>query len=123
MRRDWAQALIAALLTPAWLLGPTFARLRSGTGRLGSGARTPSAVGFLLRGRDLLPVAAGGAARVVLVEPVAFFIPEHIPDPSVRPAGEEQWAEVTIPRRGPPRPIRLAVGRNCRSRSAERRDG
>lgn len=51
---------------------------------------------------------------MVLVEPVAFFIPEHITDPSVRPAGEEQWAEVTIPRRGPPRPIRLAVGRNGR---------
>jgi hypothetical protein len=44
-------------------------------------------------------------------EPVAFFIPEHIPDPSIRPAGEELWAEVTVPRQGPPRPIRLAVRR------------
>jgi hypothetical protein len=40
---------------------------------------------------------------------IAFFVPEHIPDPSVRAAGEELWAEVTIPRKGPPRPIRLAV--------------
>jgi len=47
-----------------------------------------------------------------LWQPVAFFIPEHVPDPSVRPAGEELWAEVTIPRRGPPRPIRLGVMRN-----------
>lgn len=47
-----------------------------------------------------------------LDEPVAFFIPEHVPDPSLRPTGEELWAEVTIPRRGPPRPIRLAVRRD-----------
>jgi hypothetical protein len=50
-----------------------------------------------------------GGVRVTLAEPVAFFIPEHIPDPSIRPAGEELWAEVTLPRRGPPRPIRLGV--------------
>jgi len=42
-------------------------------------------------------------------ERLAFFIPEHVPDPSIRPAGEELWAEVTLPRKGPPRPIRLAV--------------
>jgi hypothetical protein len=27
----------------------------------------------------------------------------------VRAPGEELWVEVTLPRRGPPRPIRLAV--------------
>jgi hypothetical protein len=53
-----------------------------------------------------------GAPRAALVPPVAFFIPEHIPDPSIRSAGEELWAEVTIPSQGPPRPIRLGVGRN-----------
>ncbi|HET7694915.1 MAG TPA: GDYXXLXY domain-containing protein [Vicinamibacterales bacterium] len=42
-------------------------------------------------------------------EQLAFFIPEHIPDPSIREPGEELWAEVTLPRKGPPRPIRLAV--------------
>ena len=47
-----------------------------------------------------------------LVDPVAFFIPEHIPDPSLRPTGEQLWAEVTVPPRGPPRPIRLAVRRD-----------
>ena len=46
---------------------------------------------------------------VRLQEPLAFFIPEHIPDPSFRPAGEELWVEVTLPRRGAPRPIRLAI--------------
>lgn len=42
---------------------------------------------------------------------VPFFIPEHVPDPSLRPAGETLWAEVTLPRRGPPRPIRLGIKR------------
>ncbi len=63
-------------------------------------------------GRAATLAAGAGVPRAVLVEPVAFFIPEHIPDPSVRLPGEELWAEVTIPRRGPPRPIRLAVRKN-----------
>ncbi|MGD0363873.1 MAG: hypothetical protein ABSC93_23570, partial [Bryobacteraceae bacterium] len=45
----------------------------------------------------------------VLAEPVAFFIPEHIPDPTHRAAGEELWAEVTVPEKGVPRPIQLGV--------------
>ena len=56
--------------------------------------------------------SAAGGPRASLAEPVAYFIPEHVPDPSVRPAGEELWAEVTVPRRGPPRPIRLGVWRD-----------
>ncbi len=49
--------------------------------------------------------------RVAPVQ-VAYFIPEHIPDPSRRAAGEELWAEVTVPRHGPPRPIQLGVKKN-----------
>ena len=45
----------------------------------------------------------------VLDKPVAFFITEHGPDPSRRTAGEELWIEVTVPKNGPPRPIRLGV--------------
>ena len=44
--------------------------------------------------------------------PVAFFIPEHVPDPSQRTTGEELWVEVTLPPEGPPRPIRLGVKKN-----------
>jgi hypothetical protein len=50
-----------------------------------------------------------GEKLAVLDQPVAFFITEHIPDPSRRPQGEELWVEVTIPKKGPPRPIRLGV--------------
>jgi len=44
-----------------------------------------------------------------LSEPLAFFIPEHVADPSRRSADEELWVEVTVPKTGPPRPIRLGV--------------
>ena len=53
-------------------------------------------------------MVSNGLAR----EQVAYFIPEHVPDPSRRAADEELWAEVTVPRRGPPRPIRLGVKKN-----------
>jgi len=45
----------------------------------------------------------------VLDTPVAYFIPEHVPDPLQRPAGEELWVEVSMPTKGAPRPIRLGV--------------
>jgi hypothetical protein len=44
-----------------------------------------------------------------LTEPVAFYLPEHAADPSRRAPGEELWVEVSVPRNGPPRPLRLAV--------------
>ncbi len=43
---------------------------------------------------------------------VVYFIPEHVPDPSRRAAEEELWAEVTVPHKGPPRPIQLGVKKN-----------
>ena len=49
------------------------------------------------------------AQTAILWPPIAFFISEHVKDPSIRQAGEELWAEVTIPKKGPPRPIRLGV--------------
>ena len=50
-----------------------------------------------------------GGKLAMLDQPIAYFIPEHVPDPSIRAAGEELWVEVTIPQKGPPRPIRLGV--------------
>jgi hypothetical protein len=52
-----------------------------------------------------------GREVTALMEPVAFFLPEHAVDPSVRRAGEELWVEVTVPKTGPPRPIQLAIKR------------
>ena len=45
-----------------------------------------------------------------LSPPVMFFIPEHAETPRIK-SGEELWAEVTIPTKGPPRPIQLAIKR------------
>ena len=47
-----------------------------------------------------------------LAEQLAFFIPEDVEDPSRRAAGETLWVEVTVPPKGPPRPIRLGVMKN-----------
>ena len=48
-----------------------------------------------------------GQEITALSEPVAFFLAEHVTDPSWRKPGEELWIEVTVPKKGPPRPIRL----------------
>lgn len=63
------------------------------------------------------PVAGGGGTLIMhnvgapwtVAEPVAFFIPEHAADPSRRAPGERLWVEVSLPRQGPPRPLRLGV--------------
>ncbi|MEB3323029.1 MAG: hypothetical protein VKI81_09430 [Synechococcaceae cyanobacterium] len=56
--------------------------------------------------------ADGAAAH--LRQPLAFFVPPGVKDPSRRGPGEELWAEVTLPAEGPPRPIRLGVKRGDR---------
>lgn len=53
-----------------------------------------------------------GQSYVVLSDALAYFIPENVADPSVRQADEELWVEVTLPRAGLPRPIRLGVRRH-----------
>jgi hypothetical protein len=46
----------------------------------------------------------------VLDNNVLYFIPEHAIDPTPNLAeGKELWAEVTLPKAGPPRPIQLAL--------------
>ena len=60
-------------------------------------------------GVRVLRQSAQDTSIAALYEPVAFFIPENIPDPSRRAQGEELWVEVTVPKKGPPRPIRLGV--------------
>ena len=52
---------------------------------------------------DRLVRAGDGGQYGSLCEAVAFFLPEHVPDPSIRLPGEELWVELTVPRRGPDR--------------------
>ena len=50
--------------------------------------------------------------EAVLLEPLAFFLPQEAADPSQGPGPAPLWVEVTLPQRGPPRPIRLGRQRN-----------
>jgi hypothetical protein len=51
-----------------------------------------------------------GEKLAVLNPPVAFFLPEHAADPTRIPRADTLFLEVTVPKKGPPRPIRF--GRN-----------
>ncbi len=44
-------------------------------------------------------------------EPVLVFLPESAVIPTLRP-DEELWLEVTVPAKGPPRPIRIGIKKN-----------
>ncbi len=44
-----------------------------------------------------------------LVAPVNFYISEHARSPLPLATGAELWIEVTVPPKGPPRPIQLAI--------------
>ncbi len=56
------------------------------------------------------PGAACDAMR--LDAPVDFYLPEHAADASRVKPGQELWVEVTVPPKGPPRPVQLAVKDN-----------
>jgi hypothetical protein len=47
-----------------------------------------------------------------LMKPVNFYIPEHATSPLPVKPGQELWVEVTVPPKGPPRPIQLALKDN-----------
>jgi uncharacterized membrane-anchored protein len=44
--------------------------------------------------------------------PVDFYISEHAKDPSFIKQGQQLWIEVTVPPKGPPRPLQLALKDN-----------
>jgi hypothetical protein len=47
-----------------------------------------------------------------LETPVDFYIAEHAASPTPVKAGQELWIEVTVPPKGPPRPMQLALKEN-----------
>jgi hypothetical protein len=47
--------------------------------------------------------------QMTLREPVNFYIAEHAQSPLPVAGGQELWVEVTVPPKGPPRPIQLAL--------------
>jgi len=49
-----------------------------------------------------------GSLLAFAEQPVLVFISEHADIPNLKP-GQEMWVEVTVPAKGPPRPIRIAI--------------
>jgi hypothetical protein len=49
-----------------------------------------------------------------LVDPVNFYIAEHARSPLPLAPGAELWIEVTVPPKGPPRPVQLALKQDGR---------
>jgi hypothetical protein len=47
-----------------------------------------------------------------LEDGVNFYIPENAVDPTRLKPGQELWIEVTVPPKGPPRPLQLALKDN-----------
>jgi len=79
-----------------------------------------------IRGRylslQLVPQAGAAYFEETNRQRVAFFVPERrteVESALLGGRGPEIWAEVTIPRKGPPRPIRLGVMRDGHITSVE----
>ncbi|MGC9951154.1 MAG: hypothetical protein ABSF64_32765 [Bryobacteraceae bacterium] len=101
------EAPAAAALGNGAAVAWTPARIAAVGGRL---VATPDPNGTVHVTEEAARTAAEpNARRWVLAEPAAFFIPDNVPDPSRRAAGEELWVEVSVPAKGSPRPIRLGV--------------
>jgi hypothetical protein len=49
-----------------------------------------------------------GSLVAIGEDPVLIFIPENAKVPALKPR-EEMWVEVTLPKEGPPRPIRAGI--------------
>lgn len=58
-----------------------------------------------------LQKAANGSIFAVSEKPVLFFIPDVAEVPRLK-KDEELWVEVTVPAKGPPRPIRIGIKKN-----------
>ncbi len=62
--------------------------------------------------RDGLVVSAlpgNPCDQMRVVSPVNFYIAEHATSPLPLKQGDELWIEVTVPPKGPPRPLQLAL--------------
>jgi hypothetical protein len=61
------------------------------------------------RGQMVSAQPGSSCENLRLDEPVDFYIAEHAASPVPVKPGQELWIEVTVPRKGPPRPIQLAL--------------
>ncbi|MGD0800395.1 MAG: hypothetical protein ABR906_03685 [Terracidiphilus sp.] len=64
------------------------------------------------KGVQVIAMPGTSCDALRLSEPVDFYIAEHAKDPSRLTKGQELWIEVTVPPKGPPRPLQLALKDN-----------
>jgi hypothetical protein len=60
-------------------------------------------------GQSVAAWPGSSCADLRLDSAVDFYLPEHAVNPAFGGRGQELWVEVTIPPKGPPRPIQMAV--------------
>jgi hypothetical protein len=63
-------------------------------------------------GEMIVALPAASCDEMRLSRPVNFYITQHAVDPTSLKPGQELWIEVTVPPKGPPRPIQLALKDN-----------
>jgi hypothetical protein len=63
----------------------------------------------LASGQNVMAVSGWSCDQMRLSDPVNFYLAEHATSPLPVGPGQELWVEVTIPPKGPPRPIQLAL--------------
>jgi hypothetical protein len=66
----------------------------------------------LASGQNVLAVSGASCDQLRLSDPVSFYLAEHAASPLPVGPGQELWVEVTVPPKGPPRPIQLALKDN-----------
>ena len=64
------------------------------------------------RGITISALPGSSCENMRIDTPVDFYIAEHAADPSRVQPGQELWIEVTVPPKGPPRPLQLALKEN-----------
>jgi hypothetical protein len=63
-------------------------------------------------GQQVMAESGKPCDQMLVDRPVAFYISEKAVDPSHLSQGQELWIEVTVPPKGPPRPVQLALKEN-----------
>jgi uncharacterized membrane-anchored protein len=63
-------------------------------------------------GESVVAISGASCDQMRLSEAVDFYLAEHATSPLPVKTGQELWVEVTVPPKGPPRPIQLALKDN-----------
>jgi hypothetical protein len=63
-------------------------------------------------GQRVMAMPGSSCENLRLQEPDDFYISEHAVSPTPVKMGQELWIEVTVPPKGPPRPLQLALKEN-----------